>query len=82
MNDNEGILAFGLRFIKLYNSIPISILPTKLAALFLYYELLPPFYRWRLEEKNVQNLELALITCLVFVEQSQRTSFSFGVFDS
>jgi hypothetical protein len=82
MNDNERILAFNLRFIKSYNSIPMSIFPTNLAALLLYYELLPPLYQWRLEEKNVQNLELDLITCLDFEEQSQRTCFSFGVSDS
>jgi hypothetical protein len=44
MKYNEIILAFNLRFIKLYNSIPMSILPTNLAALLHYYEILPPLY--------------------------------------
>jgi hypothetical protein len=66
MKDNESILTFNLKFIKLYNSIPTPILPTNLISLLHYYELLPPLYRWRLEEKNVQNLELALSTYLNF----------------
>jgi hypothetical protein len=82
MKDNESILAFNLRFIKFYNCIPMSIHPTNLASLLHYYDLLPPLYHWWLEEKNVQNLELALITCLDFEEQSHRTSFSFGGSDS
>jgi hypothetical protein len=76
MKDNESILTFNLRFIKSYNSIPTSIPPTNLASLLHYYELLPPLYRWRLEEKNVQNLELALSTCLDFKEKICRTSYS------
>jgi hypothetical protein len=82
MKDNESILAFNLRFIKLYNSIPMSIRPTNLAALLHYYELLPPLYRWQLEEKDVQSVELALTTCLHLEEKIRRTSFSFGVHDS
>jgi len=47
-----------------------------------YYDILPPLYHWRLEEKNVQNLDLALITCIDFEEQYHRIGFSFGVCDS
>jgi hypothetical protein len=43
---------------------------------------IPPIYRWRLEEKNVQNLELALTNCLDFKEQIRRTGLSFGIHDS
>jgi hypothetical protein len=82
MKDNESIHDFNIRFIKLYNCIPTNILPTNLVSLLHYYDLLPPLYRWRLEENNVQNLELALTTCLDFEEQSRRTGFSFGVFNS
>jgi hypothetical protein len=82
MKDNESILTFNLRFIKSYNSIPTPIRPTNLVSLLHYYELLPPLYRWRLEEKNVQNLELALTTCLDFEEKICRTGFSFGIHDS
>jgi hypothetical protein len=82
MKDNESILTFNLQFIKLYNLIPTPILPTNLVALLHYYELFPPLYRWRLEEKNVQNLELALSTCLNFEEQNRRTGYSFGIYDS
>jgi hypothetical protein len=35
-----------------------------------------------LEEKNVQNLELALSTCLDFEEKIHRTGYSFGIYDS
>ena len=81
MKDNEIILAFNLRFIKSYNSIPMSIHPTNLVALLHYYELLPPLYRWWLEEKNVQNLEIALTILLDFEEKIRRTGFSFGIHD-
>jgi hypothetical protein len=60
----------------------MSIHPTNLETLFHYYYHLPPLYRWSLEEKNVQNLELELTTCLDFKEKSCRTSFYFGGFDS
>jgi hypothetical protein len=60
----------------------LSILPTNLDSLLHYYELLPPLYRWRLEENNVQNLELALSTCLDFEEKIRRTGYSFGIHDS
>jgi hypothetical protein len=82
MKDNESILTFNLQFIKLYNLIPTPIFPTNLVALLHYYELFPPLYRWWLEEKNVQNLELALSTCLNFEEQNRRTGYSFGIYDS
>jgi hypothetical protein len=82
MKDNESIHAFNLRFIKLYNCILMNIFPTNLVSLLHCYDVLPPLYRWPLEEKNVQNLELALNTCLDFEEQSRRTGFSFGVSDS
>jgi hypothetical protein len=59
----------------------MSICPTNLVSMLHYYEILPPLYRWRLEEKNVQNLELALTTCLDFEEQIRRTGFSFGIHD-
>jgi hypothetical protein len=42
--DNESILAFNLRFTKLYNCIPMNILPTNLVSLLHYYDLLPPLY--------------------------------------
>jgi hypothetical protein len=82
MKDNESILTFNLHFIKLYNLIPTLIRPTNLVALLHYYELLPPLYRWQLEEKNVQNLELFLSTCLDFEEKIRRTCYSFGIYDS
>jgi hypothetical protein len=82
MKDNDIILTFNLKFINLYNSILTPIHPTNLASLLHYYELLPPLYRWQLEEKNVQNLELSLSTCLDFEEEIHRTGYSFGIDDS
>jgi hypothetical protein len=82
MKDSESILTFNLHFIKLYNLIPTLIHPTNSVSLLHYYEILPPLYRWWLEEKNVQNLELSLSTCLDFEEKISRTCYSFGVYDS
>jgi hypothetical protein len=81
IKDNESILIFNLQFIKLYNLIPTPILPTNLDYLFHYYKLLPPLYQWRLDENNVQNLELALSTCLDFEEKIHRIGYSFGISD-
>jgi hypothetical protein len=78
IKESESIRDFNLRFIKLYNHISLSIHPTNLVSLLHYYDILPPLYHWRLEEKNVQNLELALITFLDFEEKMHRTCFSFG----
>jgi hypothetical protein len=83
MKDNEGAflhLTLGLSSHTI--QFLLSIRPTNLVALLHYYELLPPLYRWWLEEKNVQNLELALSTCLDFEEKIRRTCYSFGIHDS
>jgi hypothetical protein len=82
MKEIESILSFNLRFIKLYNVIPMSIFPTNLTTLFHYYDLLPPLYRWQLEEKKFQDLDLSLITFLDFKEKFCRKGFSFGGYDS
>jgi hypothetical protein len=60
----------------------MSIHPTNLAALLYYYQILPPLYRWKLEENNVQNPQLSLTTFLNFKEKICRTSFSFGIHNS
>jgi hypothetical protein len=43
-----------------------------------YYNALPSPYRYRLEEKSIDNLGSALHTCLEYEEQLERTSLPQG----
>jgi hypothetical protein len=82
MKDNEFFLylTLGLSIHTIQLLLPFSL--TNLASLLHYYEFIPPLYRWRLEEKNVQSLELVLSTFLDFEEKIHRTCYSFGIHDS
>lgn len=50
---SETIRAFNLRFTKLYNMIPEAIRPHEKATFIHYYNIIPPVYTNKLEEKTV-----------------------------
>jgi len=75
--DGETIMAFNLRYMKLFNKLSEVIQPTPQAYLVHYYNSIPHIYfRW-LEEKGINCLGLSLEAYLEFEEQNLRICLPF-----
>jgi len=69
----ETIKDFNLSFTKLYNQIPKLIIPHSQHVMIHFYNTLPPIYKNRLEEKDINNLGSTLQTYSEFEDQNLRT---------